>query len=178
MEKFKFILLVLLTAVTLLIVSGCSKDSKDSNPIVPDINNGTNNNTGNQATIKINGDVFQNVQLKANDGASYYSPEENSTFTSIVAKAGTDTLLVLLGTAGKSTGTFNWNDTEAIAYLIIPGNEYATYVSVNSGSTTITEFGNVNSYVKGTFAGSLYKAETNEPVDIEGTFSIKRIEDQ
>lgn len=181
MEKFNFFFLVLLTAASIVIVSGCSKDSKSSNPLIPG-NGGNNGNNGNgngsQASVFINGDGFDLLQLTANDGASYYSTEENSTYTSIVVKAGADTVLILLATSGRQTGTFSWNESEAISYLIVTGDEYIPYVSANSGKTTISEYGNVNGYIKGTFSGSVYKSETNDPVDIDGSFSIKIIADQ
>jgi len=175
MEKFKFVLLVLLTAATLLIVTGFSNSS---NPLNSGNAGNDTANTGNQVNVTVNGDGFNHIQLNAADGAAYYSSYENLTYTSIVAKAGTDTLLILLSIAGKETGTFEWNDSEATSYLVIPNDGYTSYTSVNSGSTTITEFGGINGFVKGSFSGSVYKSETNEPVDIEGTFSIKRIEDK
>jgi hypothetical protein len=70
----------------------------------------------------------------------------------------------------------NWTDTEAISYLIVGGDDgYIPYVSVNSGSTIITEYGNIDDYVKGSFSGSVYESETNDPVDIDGTFLIKEL---
>ena len=180
MEKLKLVFLVLLTAATLVIVSGCSKNSKGSNPFDPvDGGNNEGGNTGSQASVTINGEQFDNIHLNVSGGASYYLSDENSTYTSIVGRTGSDSLLILLAFTGKGTGTFEWNDSDAISYLIIPqSDKYITYVSINSGSTTITEYGKVNEYVKGNFSGSVYDSETNEPVDITGTFSIKRIEDR
>jgi len=86
--------------------------------------------------------------------------------------------MILLATTGKETGTFKWNDSEAISYLIVASEDgYQSYVSINSGKTVITEYGNVNGFVKGTFSGSVFN-ENNHPVDIDGSFSIKRIKDQ
>jgi len=78
MERVKFFLLVLLTAATLVIVSGCSKDSKNSNPLVPGNgnNNGDPGSSGNQASVFVNGEGFDLLQLTSKEGAAYYSPEE------------------------------------------------------------------------------------------------------
>jgi|GEM_PF-5507946 len=180
MEKIKFILLILLTSASIVIVSGCSKDSKNSNPVTPG-NSGGNGNPGNvesQASVFVNGEGFDLLQLNTKEGAAYYSPVNNSTYTSIVVRTGSDTLMILLATRGKETGTFKWNDSDAISYLIVASeNGYKSYVSVNSGETKITEYGSVNGLIKGTFSGSVFN-DNNNPVDIDGSFAIKRIKDQ
>lgn len=178
MEKIKFLLIVLLTAATIVIVSGCSKDSKSSNPLNPG-NGNLGNNNGNQVSVKINGDGFDNISLNVNEGAAYYSTDENATYTSIVIKTNSDTLMILLAASGKQTGEYEWNDIDGAAFLINARSDgYIAYSSSNSGSTNITEYGEVNGFVKGNFAGSVYESIGGESVDIEGTFSIKRIADQ
>lgn len=179
MNKVRFLIMILLTAASIVIVAGCSKDKNDNNPITPGGGNTGNGSNGSQASVFINGEGFNLLQLIAKDGAAYYSADDNATYTSIVTKSGSDTLMVLLATKGKAKGEYNWNDSEGISYLIIANDdEYISYVSINSGITTITEYGEVNGYVKGTFSGSVYKDANGDPVDIDGSFSIKRIADQ
>lgn len=178
MEKIKFILLVLLTAATLVIVSSCSKDSS-GNPLEPEGNNGKGNNSGSQASVTLNGDGFNNEKITAFDGAVYYDRENDATYLSITAKAGSDTAIVLLAFASDKTGTFLWDNEEGVAYLILASqSKVIGYVSSNSGSVTITEYGAVNQYVKGRFEGVVYQDNTNIELTLSGTFSVKRISDQ
>jgi hypothetical protein len=153
--------LILLTAASIIIVIGCSKDSKNNNPLNPGSgDDNENENSGNQASVFINGDGFDLLQLYPTEGAAYYSPEENSTYSSIIAKTGTDTLLTLLATTDKEKGIFNWDNSEAISYLIVTRSDgYISYVSVNSGKTTITEYGDVNGYIKGTSLDQFIKVK-------------------
>jgi hypothetical protein len=173
MDKIKFVLLFLLTAAALLIVTGSSKDTSGySLPSGED-------NMVNRASVILNGSSFNNIHFNTTDVKAYYAAVSNITNFSITAKSGSDSIVIFIAFYGNQTGSFQWDNETGVVYLITGGSSgTAGYMSDNSGTVTIEEYGIAGNVIKGSFSGKVYEGNTNDEVTLSGSFSVKRESEQ
>ena len=146
-------------------------------------------------TFTLNGDGFTNQTFTENVTSAEAPVAESGVYG--------DATLLAVGTytqgdenrnywsgyvEGKTTGTYAWDNSlnarvNSCQVLVWDNNQEVSYLhyvfgEAASGTTVITEFGNVGGRIEGTFSGTLYNSDTDAPVAItNGKFSVVRKED-
>lgn len=163
------------TIVLTIVIAGCSKNS-ENNPLNPG-NGGPNNSTG---KVVLNGSGWSNSEVNFSLAVGYYIPQENLTYVEMFHAQNGDTLVVAIAFPGNQTGTYEWAEESYGAYLVdMRGNATSSvYYPKPGGQTVITEFGNVNHRIKGTYSGILVSALSTDSVTVSGNFDVVRMPDE
>lgn len=168
MNHITRILFFLAVSFILIPFSGCSDDDAVVTPT-------PTNNT--EVTFTVNGGAYSNKSFTIQgNSAAVYDPNEKLTGITFAGKEGTKNISCTIGWGGTSTGTRSWgtnnpHDSASVEFMD------DTYIySSEQGTLTITEFGAVGGYVKGTFSGSFSLFLSGQTVTVtNGKFTAKRI---
>ncbi len=163
-------------SLLLFFTGGCKK--KNNNPV------SSNNNSTSQVSFTVNGGGYNNQDININNSGSsgaIYVTDKNFTLGTINGISNNKNVSVIIAFSGKSTGTFAWDTTSSsigfgftfggVTYSGIPG----------QGKTTVTQYGDVGSAIKGTFSGNVFgvSGSTIDTIQISnGQFSMIRGKDQ
>jgi hypothetical protein len=164
MKKIKFYLLTLVIG-SALIIGGCG----DDNPVDP----GPGGTTA-SGNFTLNGGGYDNQTINITAGGAEYDPAENRTGVALYGVAGNDTTTVVLIFPGNQTGTFNFDIDSSFAAFYT---NLANYYISSEGSTTITTYGSVGNNISGTFSHTVSNVNLTDNIEINGTFSARRIPD-
>lgn len=160
-----------------MVAAGCSK--KSNNPAGPDLGSGNpqNPNNGASAQVEI---IIDGVKYNANAGGSYFVPSENLTYTAFWGASNNDSLTVTVVFPGQELSTHSWGLDNSGVYMVKgTGSNIKAYVSDNNGGATIiTQYGNVNQNIEGTFSGFLYDVQSGDSIEVFSSFLVKRMPDQ
>src|SRR5574340_870781 len=102
MNKTFLRFLSVLTLLIFVVFSGCSKKSSN-NPLTP------GNVTGG-GTITLNGGGYTNATVNFTAGVGAYLTQDKMTDCIFYGKIGNDSIMVIVGFAGTSTGNYQWQD--------------------------------------------------------------------
>jgi hypothetical protein len=182
MKQIFYFLNACVVGFLLIAMDGCKK--KEDNPI-PQITGGNG-----QLSFVANGDGFTNKAFSSTTGATlaFYTVSDDKTAVGVdVGNQNSSTYAGFsLTFAGKSTGTFELDNTADEAYFILSikdgTHDAAYYPAENAGTVTVTKYENVGGKIEGTFSGTLTKVDvTGQPATItikDGKFSVPRLQDQ
>lgn len=160
-HKIQFIVIILVGIMGFI---SCSK--KSDNPVAP----GGSQNTELKLTIGTQ-------QITFNQGTGGYAVTENVSYIQFTTAEAGDTLLFLMIFAGKATGSQNWDVNNDLGAILFQYGASGTIIfSPLNGSTNITAYGNVGSYISGTFTGQL-QDQSGSSVNVSGNFSVQRVAD-
>ncbi len=182
MKIIKFSVMLTLFA---LVIAGC-KNNNDNNPV----NNG--DQVSSENSITINGDGFNNqtFTIQATGVTQAYGAFNTGTNVTegiVVGPAGSSAVSLSFAFPGNSAGTFNWGNLSANTGAVIITVDDKQFVNITdsistSGKTTITEYGNVGSLIKGNFNGKMVRfnitAGAGDTVDVSGKFAFERRSDK
>ncbi|MGQ9799344.1 MAG: hypothetical protein ACUVRG_08625 [Ignavibacterium sp.] len=171
MKTKKNIHIIFILLVGIIGFFACSK--KSDNPVAP-----TAPTT--ELKITLNGGGFSNQQITFNTGIGGYAINENITYAQFLTTKSGDTLICFISYSGKQTGNQVWNPANTPVFtgvlLYKSGNSGTTVFIPSSGSTNITNYGNVGNFISGTFDGTLQDT-SSQNISISGRFSVQRSED-
>lgn len=157
-EHFYLNLFVLLF-VSLFSIS-CNKD--ESNSTDP-----SSGSSSSYITCKVNG-VAMNFTQETPVG--YYYSTNNKTYVTSHPSGFTHPE-INLGFPGKATGTFTESDGAFLDYT--DANDVDYYYEPSTCSVTVTQYGDVGSYIVGTFTATKHSSSSTATIT-EGRFSVQR----
>ncbi len=172
--------LSVLALLVFVVFSGCSKKSSSSNPLTP------GNVTGG-GTITLNGGGYTNATVNFTTGVGAYLTSDKMTNCIFYGKVGADSILVLVGFAGTSTGNYQWQDftQSSTNFNGVAVNIYNNAAGVNKyfvpksgGNTNVTTFGSVGQTIEGSYSGSTIDVATSETITVTGSFKATRGPDE
>lgn len=129
-----------------LIISGCKDDSTSTTG--PTQQGETNK-------ITLNGAGYNNISVFPYISSGVYNLGSNRTVLVFQCKIDADTVTLLLSFPGQTTGTFPWQTADNYAWFYKSSSSTVYYNSVNSGSTTVTSYGEVGQNIEGNSSGKL-----------------------
>lgn len=174
-------LLTIVLLSTALLISGCSKDESDDNPLDPG-NGGIGGNTSSNS-ITLNGGGYTNKTVNFNISIGAFIASENMTAVMMSGVSGNDSVFVGLSMSGNAAGTFDWEDytsETSKTYVIIrigglTNPNAAVLISpLGTGKTIITGYGSVGQNIAGTFSGTLLRYSDQSQITVTGKFSALR----
>jgi hypothetical protein len=169
MKNFKNVISVFVLVLTVVFFYACSKDS--SNPVDP--NNVANSN----AALTLNGSGYSNKSATLANGLCQYSTPDTETVVQFFGKVDNDSLYLAIIFLGNSTGTYNWNDDNAVVIYRTTSTGNFIYYGITQGTTTISSYGAVNGKIQGSITGKLIEQTSLSELNISGSFSAVRIQD-
>lgn len=136
---------LIITPLCLLLFTGCSKDSSPTEtPQQEEVNK-----------ISLNGAGYNNVTMSPYICTGVYNSSTNKTGLVFQGVIEADTVMFLLWFPGQTTGTFPWQTADNYAWFFNNSTSIIYYNSVNSGSTTVTSYGDVGQNIEGNCSGKL-----------------------
>ncbi|WP_337864558.1 hypothetical protein [Ignavibacterium sp.] len=160
-HNIQFVVIILVGIMGMI---SCSK--KSDNPVAPG---------GSQTTeLKL---TIGTQQITFNQGIGGYAVNENVSYIQFTKVEAGDTLMFTMIFTGKATGNQNWDVNNDLGAILIQYGASGTLIySPLNGSTNITAYGNVGSYISGTFTGQLQDSNGSS-VNVSGNFSVQRLAD-
>ncbi|MDI6803527.1 MAG: hypothetical protein QME58_06735 [Bacteroidota bacterium] len=169
MKMSKFHLFFAVILVSILVFTGCSKDS--NSPVDPIAV------TSAEAKLTLNGAGYTNKSVTLRNGICAFSPNDTATAIQFSGKVDNDSLYFTIIFKGNQTGTINWDDDNGtIIYRTTSTGNYL-YFGITQGTTTVSSYGAVNGKVEGTISGKLIEQTSQAELNINGSFSAVRIPD-
>lgn len=169
MKMSKFNLFFAVIFVSILVFTGCSKDSKGPVDPIAVINA--------EAKLTLNGAGYTNKSVTLSNGLGAFSPTDTLTAIQFSGMVDNDSLYFAIIFNGNQAGTFNWNDDNgAIIYRTTTSGNYL-YLGITQGITTVSSYGAVNGKIEGTINGKLIEQTSKVELNINGSFSAVRVPD-